>query len=81
MEILLKRVCEKLPSTVRDECNEFVNEYEPMIADLIASKIKPLEICTKLGMCKKSFELNNSAGKEVCHKDSMVLASIENILD
>jgi saposin len=76
VEILLKRVCEKLPSTVRDECNEFINEYEPMIADLIASKIKPLEMCTKLGMCKKSFRLNHSADKEVCHEDSMVFGSV-----
>jgi hypothetical protein len=68
-----------LPSTVRDECDGFVKQYEPMIANLIANKIKPHELCTKIGLCKKSFELAKVEEKLEVSELTLNTLSLENL--
>ena len=41
------------PTTLRTECNTFVDEYESIIVALITNNVKPDKICQLIGLCGK----------------------------
>ncbi|CAE1169454.1 PSAP [Acanthosepion pharaonis] len=48
----LDKVCSILPSSMSDQCTQFVNQYTDGIIDLILSQIKPKMVCTALDLCQ-----------------------------
>jgi len=65
----LESVCNMLPATIRDECNELVNQYEEQILDLLINELKnPKEICTLLSLCtaKPVHIVGNAETCEIC---------------
>jgi len=48
-------VCNHLPKTVAEECNEFVNDYADAIISILSEEVSPKEACTLLGLCKVSI--------------------------
>ena len=55
VEKWLDYVCNNvMPSTVRQECTSFVNEYGPVIIQFLASEINPSKICTQIKVCSSS---------------------------
>lgn len=40
-----------MPSTIRQECTAFVNQYGPTIIQLLANEIVPAKICTAVKLC------------------------------
>ncbi|CAF3355329.1 unnamed protein product [Rotaria socialis] len=55
VEEALKKVCTILPSKERTRCEEFVNSYGPVLAQLIAEMADPNTICSYLGVCQNSI--------------------------
>jgi len=53
----LEAVCAYLPQSVTKECTSFVDTYTDLIIDMIAKEVSPEEICTNLGLCKKTGEV------------------------
>ncbi|NWS37868.1 SAP protein, partial [Probosciger aterrimus] len=51
IEALLEKVCHFLPESVSDQCVQFVDQYEPMVVQLLAEIMDPTFVCTKLGVC------------------------------
>ncbi|NXT84239.1 SAP protein, partial [Zapornia atra] len=51
IEALLEKVCHFLPESVSDQCVQFVEQYEPMVVQLLAEVMDPTFVCTKLGVC------------------------------
>ncbi|KAI8797151.1 proactivator polypeptide, partial [Biomphalaria glabrata] len=51
IEYALEKVCDYLPSSLKAECEQFVQTYAPDIVKLLINKIKPEQICTALGLC------------------------------
>ena len=44
-----------MPSTIRQECKTFVDQYEPVIIALISKQVDPDKICQFIGLCEKPF--------------------------
>ncbi|XP_010221929.1 PREDICTED: proactivator polypeptide [Tinamus guttatus] len=51
IEALLEKVCHFLPESVSDQCVQFVEQYEPVVVQLLAQMMDPTFVCTKLGVC------------------------------
>lgn len=56
VEKWLEYACDAMPSTIRTECKQFVDQYEPIIATLIAGQINPDKVCQFIGVCPKSAD-------------------------
>lgn len=51
IEAALEKICSLVPSSYREECVAFVQEYTPEIVKLILSEVSPSEVCSALGLC------------------------------
>jgi saposin len=56
----LNQVCERLPKTVTEECEEYVRNYGDLIIALIQQEIDPSVMCVQLGLCTSSSQLSVS---------------------
>ncbi|XP_063968842.1 uncharacterized protein LOC129281952 isoform X2 [Lytechinus pictus] len=52
----LEKLCDMLPSTIRQECDAFVTTYEPEIIKLLLT-MSPDQVCAELGLCTSSFKV------------------------
>ncbi|CAF0982895.1 unnamed protein product, partial [Didymodactylos carnosus] len=52
IEAALARVCSILPVKERGQCDQFVKNYGPVLAELIAEFADPQTVCRYLGMCQ-----------------------------
>ncbi|CAI8057159.1 Prosaposin, partial [Geodia barretti] len=50
-EAALKDFCNALPDADKDQCNTLLNEYFPIIWDLLKSEIDDGKICEMIGLC------------------------------
>lgn len=50
IENALEEVCSLLPSTIREDCNNYVKQYTPVLLELL-QQIKPSEVCSVIGLC------------------------------
>nr|XP_003218519.1 PREDICTED: prosaposin isoform X1 [Anolis carolinensis] len=64
IEAFLERVCHYLPESVSDQCVQFVDQYEPIVVQLLAEMMDPGFVCSKLGVCEKSTQ--HLLGSELC---------------
>ena len=47
----LRYLCGRLPNSVRDECDNFVNTYGPAVVQLLIHDVDPGQICPRLSLC------------------------------
>ena len=47
----IETVCDRMPSAVKDKCNNFVKTYEPALITLIINQIESSKICSLLHLC------------------------------
>jgi hypothetical protein len=46
-----------MPSTIRDECKAFIDQYEPVIVALLVKQVDPDKICQLIGICPKKEKI------------------------
>ncbi|XP_039624798.1 prosaposin isoform X1 [Polypterus senegalus] len=51
IEAAVEKMCSFLPDAARQQCDQMVEEYEPMIVQLLLQMMDPDFVCTKLGAC------------------------------
>ncbi|XP_062575849.1 prosaposin-like isoform X2 [Saccostrea cucullata] len=56
IENALKMVCSKLPSTISQECTDFVNQYADLVINLIIQEGDPKMVCTALKLCSSDLK-------------------------
>ncbi|KAM4729251.1 prosaposin isoform 2-T2 [Anableps anableps] len=54
IEEAVKKVCSFLPDTYKTECDQLVEQYEPMLVQLLLQMLDPDFVCTKLGACPEA---------------------------
>jgi saposin len=47
----LDQLCSYLPSTLTQECKEYVEDYSELIISLLEQEVDPSTICSQLGLC------------------------------
>ncbi|XP_051773653.1 prosaposin [Ctenopharyngodon idella] len=56
IEDAVRKVCNFLPDSVRDECNQLIEQYEPMLVQLMLQALDPDFVCMKLGACPEAVQ-------------------------
>ena len=51
IEEALESLCSFLPSSMRKQCDTFVETYTTLIIDLLTKDVSPEMICSNLGLC------------------------------
>jgi saposin len=52
----LKLACNLFPTTLKDQCESFINEYGPYIVQLVAQDLDPQSTCASLKLCDVAIE-------------------------
>ena len=47
----MENVCNILPSSIKSECDDFIEEYTPQIIKLLEEKLQPESLCKQIGLC------------------------------
>ncbi|XP_016050830.1 prosaposin [Erinaceus europaeus] len=47
----LEKGCSFLPTSYKDQCDEFVSQYEPVVLDILEQVMDPSYVCLKVGAC------------------------------
>ncbi|RZF38999.1 hypothetical protein LSTR_LSTR003742 [Laodelphax striatellus] len=63
----IHQVCNHMPHTVVNQCNQFINQYADLIFNLLADSLEPKQICTKIGLCKNDSFVE--AEIEITHEE------------
>ncbi|XP_041124402.1 prosaposin-like isoform X1 [Polyodon spathula] len=61
----VQKVCSFLPAAMQEECDQLVEQYEPMLVQLLLQMLDPDFVCTKLGVCASAAK-PNLLGSEQC---------------
>lgn len=56
IEAALERVCNILPSSVKQECDTLIKTYFPELIQLLL-QLSPKDICSSLGLCASQGKL------------------------
>ncbi|XP_043836247.1 prosaposin-like [Dromiciops gliroides] len=49
-----EKACSMLPGVYKDECDEFVEQYEPVLIAALHDELNPDSLCLKIGACPKA---------------------------
>ena len=60
IEQSLERVCNEMPSTIKSQCHDLIDNYGPAIIATLVREFDPLTICRKLNLCTKQMKVNVS---------------------
>jgi saposin len=58
IEAIVKKICNFLPDTVKDECNAIIDQYADEIVQYIVAKYTPKQICILIKLCTEEPESN-----------------------
>ena len=54
IEQLLDQVCAILPGDLKQQCDTLVQQYGPIIVQLLLQELDPTQVCTALGLCSSN---------------------------
>ncbi|XP_012276553.1 prosaposin [Orussus abietinus] len=80
IESVVHGVCNHLPKTVSQECNDFVKEYAELIISLVSQDISPREICSIIGLCQPNLKQIEESISE-CALCQTITSKIDKLLD
>ncbi|XP_051935580.1 prosaposin [Hippocampus zosterae] len=64
IEEAVRKVCNYLPASIQTECDQLVQEYEPMLVQMILQTLDPDFVCLQIGACPEP--LRRLMGREQC---------------
>ncbi|CAI8057153.1 Prosaposin, partial [Geodia barretti] len=82
-EAALKDFCNALPDADKDQCNTLLNEYFPIIWDLLKSEIDDGKICEMIGLCPSAKTQTKPKKKEqsFCDDCKSVVEFLKSYID
>nr|XP_019927940.2 prosaposin isoform X4 [Crassostrea gigas] len=80
IENALKMVCSKLPSTISQECTDFVNQYADLVINLLIQEGDPKTVCKALNLCQASAKAKSVAASVECVLCEYIMSEVDNIL-
>ncbi|KAJ3435946.1 hypothetical protein M0812_17988 [Anaeramoeba flamelloides] len=79
IEVLLDKVCEKLPIG-KSQCKDIVKQYVPEIIQLLEESKTPEEICSLIGLCTSEVEEKTEGGIE-CTVCDILIGLVEKYIE
>ncbi|KAK6187954.1 hypothetical protein SNE40_005870 [Patella caerulea] len=86
----LDDVCGLLPTTIRQECVAFVNQYAKVVIELLVQEVDPKVICRLIGLCSATMYLpkpkvpymtvNRAGDSPVCDVCEMIVNYLDEAL-
>jgi len=64
IEDAVRKVCNFMPEAVRTECDQLVEQYEPVLVQLLLQMLDPDFVCMKVGACPEAVQ--RLLGMEQC---------------
>ncbi|XP_070772119.1 prosaposin isoform X1 [Enoplosus armatus] len=64
IEEAVKKVCSFLPDSLQTECDQLIEQYEPMLVQLLLQMLDPDFVCMKVGACPEA--VRRLLGTEQC---------------
>ncbi|XP_071337336.1 prosaposin isoform X2 [Trachinotus anak] len=64
IEEAVRKVCSFLPDSLQTECDQMIQQYEPMLVQLLLQMLDPDFVCMKLGACPEA--VRKLLGTEQC---------------
>ncbi|CAN9499921.1 unnamed protein product [Ophioblennius macclurei] len=64
IEEAVRKVCSFLPGPYQKECDQLVEQYEPVLVQLLLQMLDPEFVCTKMGACPEA--VHRLLGAEQC---------------
>jgi saposin len=55
IEKILEKVCNFLPSSLQQQCDDIIEKYGKTIVDMLIAEASPKEICTAIGLCTQKM--------------------------
>ncbi|XP_048256787.1 prosaposin-like [Haliotis rufescens] len=82
VEAALDKVCDLLPSTISQECVNFVNTYGAAVIKLLIQNLKPDEICKSIGLCAQGVKsVKPKVGADVgCIICEFVMTTVDSLI-
>merc|ERR1719427_495116 len=84
IEQALDQVCGFLPGQYKDECDQLVAQYTPMIIELLVAEFTPRQLCALMGVCvaqkNEVMEVSKVQDSPYCGICMMVAAQLEKSL-
>jgi hypothetical protein len=59
-------LCERLPTNLAAECDDFVNTYTDELVELLLADLTPQEVCVYLKLCSDSQPATGIIGGDPC---------------
>lgn len=80
IEKAVLEVCNHLPKSVSQECNQFVNKYASAVIDVLTKDVKPKQVCSMLGLCSLYIQEIKASVTE-CALCKSIISVIDEFLD
>ncbi|XP_071537348.1 uncharacterized protein Sap-r isoform X2 [Panulirus ornatus] len=82
IEEAVEKLCDLMPSSVADECEDYVEAYGDQVIELLAQEMDPTKICTMLHLCPAHTEVEESThGEDVsCVMCEYAMTQLEEML-
>ncbi|XP_065910429.1 prosaposin-like [Dysidea avara] len=77
---LVDDVCSELPSSIKAECKDFINDYGKEIIDALINDVMPSAVCTVIQLCSK-VERKYPQGAVECDVCLFVAKYLDEYLD
>ncbi|XP_074088881.1 prosaposin [Macrotis lagotis] len=61
-----EKACSMLPGVYKEECDKFVEQYEPVLIAALHEEMDPNTLCLKIGACPKTAHNKPLLGTEQC---------------
>ncbi|XP_026315366.1 uncharacterized protein LOC113226815 [Hyposmocoma kahamanoa] len=74
-------VCKRMPKSVRQECDQFVEKYADIVISLLAQELEPDEVCREMKLCDSTGGYN-AAREEIldCAVCETVVLAVKKVL-
>lgn len=80
IEKAVLEVCNHLPKSVSQECNQFVSKYASAVIDVLTKDVKPKQVCSMLGLCSLYIQEIKASVTE-CALCKSIISVIDEFLD
>ncbi|XP_075215807.1 prosaposin isoform X2 [Lycorma delicatula] len=75
----VNNICVHLPTTIKNECLQFVKQYADLVIELLAASLEPEQICTAIHLCKHDVSVLMKSMVRRCAVCEAIIGSLQGL--